>query len=111
MKIPDAVGGLITSPLCAVIVCAAGACAIWFGAIRPPAGSPMPHLAPNQATGDRTLEDGRPGAVGREKSVATATDEPQKLPSAPGASTSPVLAQPGRPSGENNAIVEEFEAQ
>jgi len=108
-----AIGRLITSPLSAVIVCAGGAYAIWYGLARPPGGAPNSNLVGGQGTGQRTIKNGRPDPVGRGSSVATGTDKTQGSRNAPSgiAARDRARAQPRKTTGRREVDSEEFEAK
>jgi hypothetical protein len=57
---------MITSPLFAIIFCAGGACAVWFGVLRQPGGAPEPNQRGKQGIGQRTLSNGRPRKDGHQ---------------------------------------------
>ncbi len=109
MKIFDAIGRLITSPLCAVLLCAAGAIAIWFSAVRPPRGASKAHLTNRQRTDQRTVKAAHPGVVGRGGLAPTETDELQKSKT-PSRIAARTRVEPSKPLVEGKADIEEFEA-
>jgi hypothetical protein len=106
-----AIGRLITSPLFAVIACAAGAAVIWFAVLRQPGGSANPNLAGNQPNVHRAPDEGRPGAVARRSSAANETSGTHKLQSAANRIAARSSVQPRKPSGQGKLEIEEYVAE
>ncbi len=111
MKNLNPIGRLITSPLFAVIVCTAGAYAIWFGVARPPGGAPKAHRPGGQQPGQRTIENVSSAPIGRDNVAANQMEEAQKSPSTLGDIATRAPAQPRKSTGLGNVAVEDFEAQ
>ncbi|MGO9913591.1 MAG: hypothetical protein ACLQIB_02590 [Isosphaeraceae bacterium] len=110
MKLFNAIGRQITNPLFAVIVCAGGACAIWFGLGRVPESAPKAHLAGAERTDHPAVKDGQTGADEGGKSLATKTDGAPESPKAPSGIAARRPRQPRMSIGEGKADVIVFEA-
>jgi len=110
VKIFNAIVRLITNPVCAVIVCALGATAMWFSLPHPTGSGPKTLVTGDQPNDYRAPKDGRPSAVGHGGSLVTETGAAQKSRNAPTGIVAGKRAQPGRSTGEGQVKVEEFEA-
>jgi hypothetical protein len=74
----NAIRRLITSPLFAVIICAGGASAIWFGVLRQSGGAPRTNPAGNQRISQRSADNARPSPGDGGSSAADDTSGTQK---------------------------------
>jgi len=111
VKIFNAIGRLIGNPLLAIVVCAGGAYAIWFGLPQPPGGSPKANLTGKERSGQRTTKDGRSDQFERGSFAAAETVAAQKSIHAPGETAGRARAKTKKTNGRGQVVFEEFEAE
>jgi hypothetical protein len=107
----NAIGHLITSPLFAVIICAGGASAIWFGVLRQPGGVPNPSLTGNRPTARRTAEEGRPKPGDAGSSAANDAGGAQNSQKSRDRIDALTGVRPKKSSGRESVEIEEFVAE
>jgi hypothetical protein len=103
------IGRLITSPLLAVIVCAGGASAIWFGMLRQSGGTPEPNPRGRHRTNSPSVNNRRPGSADHHAAnEASPTPKPQNARDRIGSLTDD---QPRKSTVQGKLEIEEFVAE
>jgi hypothetical protein len=113
VRVFNAIGRLITNPPCAALICAFGACVLWFYITPQRAGGSTADLSGMPGTGHRSVTATRSDALGRGSPAPTKAGDAHKKQAARARITASARAgaEQGQAQDRHDLLVEHFEAE